>query len=87
MSLKMNQVLGMNARNYKFTAYNSHKAKRIADSKLMTKNRLKKFKLSIPRLYRVFRDIREVEAFDFTKLTESFVLKPNKGMGERDCGD
>ena len=80
--MQMSDVLGMNARNYRFTSrYNKKKAKRIANSKLLTKSTLRKVKLPTPRLYRVFREDREIEVYDFTKLPESFVVKPNRGLG------
>jgi alpha-L-glutamate ligase-like protein len=82
MVVKMNHVLGLNARNHRFTSqYNKSKAKKIANSKLLTKSTLRKVKLPTPRLYRVFRNESEIERFDYSKLPDSFVIKPNRGLG------
>ncbi len=82
MSVKQSHLLGLNGRYYRYTSiYNTPAVKRIADSKLLTKNRLRKAKVSTPRLYRVFRKDQDIEAFDFSRLPESFVVKPNRGLG------
>lgn len=82
MALKIKDILGLNARNYDYLSkYNPKSAKKIADSKLLTKSTLQKANLPVPRLYRVLRKDEDVEKFDFTKLSESFVLKPNRGLG------
>jgi len=82
MAMKLGHILGLNARNHEYTSvYNSRRAKKLADSKLLTKSILRKHKLGIPKLYRVFRNDKDVESFDYTKLPESFVVKPNKGLG------
>lgn len=80
MSLK--DVLGLNARNHLYAArYNPRSAKWLANSKLLTKSALRKAKLPVPRLYRVFRKEAEVDKFDFSRLSGSFVVKPNRGFG------
>jgi glutathione synthase/RimK-type ligase-like ATP-grasp enzyme len=80
--MELSHILGLNARNYLYTGrYNTAKTKRIANSKLLTKSVLSKHKLPIPRLYRVFRDEKDIERFKFDKIQESFVVKPNKGLG------
>lgn len=80
--MKMQDFLGMNARNFKYTSvYNKKSGKRIADSKLLTKSTLRKRKLPAPRLYKVFRNEDELDQYDFGKLPSSFVVKPNKGLG------
>jgi alpha-L-glutamate ligase-like protein len=80
--MKLNDILGMNARNHLYQSkYNSSKGKRAADSKLVTKSILKKAKLAAPRLYRIFKNERAVERFDFNILPESFVIKPSQGLG------
>lgn len=83
MAIKMKDILGLNARNYEYTArYNPAAAKRIANSKLLTKSTLRKAEIPTPRLYKVFRTDEDIERFVFAKLTEeSFVLKPNRGLG------
>ncbi|OGV91915.1 hypothetical protein A2783_02180 [Microgenomates group bacterium RIFCSPHIGHO2_01_FULL_45_11] len=82
MSIKLKDILGLNARNHEYLSrYNSAGAKRIADSKLLTKSTLQKHELPVPKLYRVFRKESDLDKFDFTRLPESFVVKPNKGLG------
>lgn len=82
MAIKLHHILGLNARNYEYLSlYNNSKTKRIADSKLLTKSALKKAGISTPRLYKVFRKEDEVDKFDFGKIEESFVVKPNRGLG------
>ncbi|MEA3354952.1 MAG: sugar-transfer associated ATP-grasp domain-containing protein [Patescibacteria group bacterium] len=80
--IKRSEILGMNARNHLYQSrYNRVKAKRISKSKLVTKSLLKKNKLSVPKLFRMFRDEQAVEKYDFTRLPESFVVKPSQGLG------
>ncbi|MFH0942985.1 MAG: sugar-transfer associated ATP-grasp domain-containing protein [Candidatus Beckwithbacteria bacterium] len=80
--MKLNDILGMNARNHLYQSrYNSAKSKRAADSKLITKAILRKEKLSVPKLYRMFKNEAAVERFDFSLLPESFVIKPSQGLG------
>lgn len=80
--MKRSDILGMNARNHLYQSrYNKRKAKRIAGSKLLTKRVLKKAKLGVPKLYRIFRIEKAVDKFDFTRLPESFVVKPSQGLG------
>lgn len=79
---KINDILGMNARNFLFQSrYNRRRAKQIADSKLLTKRVLTKARLSVPKLYRQFKNGPAAERFDFTSLPESFVIKPAQGLG------
>lgn len=78
----LTDILGMNARNHLFQSrYNPRRAKVIANSKLLTKSTLRKAGLAVPKLYRVFRREDEVEKYDFTRLPEAFVVKPNNGLG------
>jgi len=81
--VKTQDILGMNARNILFISkYNRSSGKRIANHKLLTKSRLQKKKLAIPKLYRVFRKKEEIDKFDFIKkLPESFVIKPDNSLG------
>ncbi len=81
MSVKLQHILGLNARNYEYLKYNSTASRRIADSKLLTKSACKKAELSTPRLYTVIRNQNDLAKFDFGKITDSFVVKPNRGMG------
>lgn len=81
MAVKINHILGLNARNYEYLKFNSVQSRRIADSKLLTKSACKKAGLSTPRLYTVIRNQNDLAKFDFFKITDSFVVKPNRGMG------
>src|SRR3989338_4246378 len=80
--VRQHEILGMNARNFLFQSrYNRLKAKRIADSKLLTKQVLKQAKLATPKLYKQFKTESKVDQFDLTKLPDSFVVKPSQGLG------
>jgi len=80
--MKRSDILGMNARNHLYQArYNRRKGKKIAGSKLLTKKVLRKEKLGVPQLYRIFRTEKAVDKFDFSRLPESFVVKPSQGLG------
>ena len=80
--VRQHEILGMNARNFLFQSrYNRLKAKRIADSKLLTKQVLKQAKLATPKLYKQFKTESKVNQFDLTKLPDSFVVKPSQGLG------
>ena len=80
--IKRSEILGMNARNHLYQSrYNRVKAKKIARSKINTKALLKKNKLGIPKLYKMFKNEQAVDKFDFTRLPESFVIKPSQGLG------
>lgn len=80
--MQLTDMLGMNARNFRYTSvYNTPKAKSIANSKLLTKQLLKSAKLPAPKLYQAFTQGSEIDAFNFSKLPDSFVVKPNKGLG------
>lgn len=75
-------ILGMNARNRLYLdLYNKSLARRIANAKLLTKNLLRKNKLPRPRLFKVFRRLSDLENYRWEKLGQSFVLKPNRGLG------
>ncbi len=74
-------ILGLNARNHLFQArYNLKTGKAIADSKLATKEFLKKHKILTPELYGVFKQPADVSKFAWGKLTDNFVIKPTGGF-------
>jgi alpha-L-glutamate ligase-like protein len=76
------QPLGLNARNYLYIRpYNKRSAKVRADDKLLTKERLIRHAIPTPKLMAVFRTLHDVRAFDWTKVGNSFVLKPARGYG------
>ncbi|MEP7162222.1 MAG: sugar-transfer associated ATP-grasp domain-containing protein [Candidatus Moraniibacteriota bacterium] len=75
-------LLGMNARNLKYVRpFNPARGKRIADHKLLCKRVLGKNGLPVPKLLGKIRTQTELENFDWSKLPESFALKPNRGFG------
>ncbi|MDZ7611585.1 MAG: sugar-transfer associated ATP-grasp domain-containing protein [Candidatus Moranbacteria bacterium] len=72
----------MNSRNLRFMRpYNLKKAKRLADDKLKSKAILKKNEIPVPKLLAKIKTRQELEAFDFSSLPNSFVLKPTSGLG------
>lgn len=75
------KVLGMNERNLLYIRkYNKGKAITIADDKILTKTVLTKANIPTPKLIAVIKDGAELEAFDWNKLPESFVVKPVQGL-------
>lgn len=75
-------ILGINARNLLYIKpYNKDKAVLIADDKLKTKAFLSARGIPVPKLYGSINTIENLWKFDFTKLPESFVIKPNLGYG------
>ncbi|MEZ4195234.1 MAG: sugar-transfer associated ATP-grasp domain-containing protein [Candidatus Paceibacterota bacterium] len=77
-------ILGMNARNFLYIRnFNKRKYKLIADDKLETKRRLLANKVATTGLLAEFKTLKEVRAFDWNSLPESFVLKPSHGYGGR----
>ncbi len=82
MFFKNKGILGINARNLLYIKpYNKKKAIKMADDKIKTKQFLSTRGVPVPKLYGVIKDINELEKFDFSSLSGSFVLKPNKGFG------
>src|SRR5476649_2940358 len=76
------KLLGMNARNLDYIRpYNRKKAKRLADSKLLSKSKLGKGDIPVPQLIAKIRTTSELENFDWSSLPSSFALKPNRGFG------
>ena len=72
----------MNARNLLYIRpYNSVEARRIADNKLVCKKILRKAGIPVPRLIKKIKRIEDLESFDWSSLPNSFVLKPNRGLG------
>jgi alpha-L-glutamate ligase-like protein len=79
---KSKKILGMNSRNLRFIRPNNlKKAKRIADDKLKSKKLLKKNGIPVPGLIAKIKNRQDLEKFDFSSLPNSFVLKPNMGLG------
>ena len=79
---KSRSILGMNARNLHYIRpYNFHRARNIADDKLLSKKILKKGGLPVPKNIASIRTHDELERFDWESLPPTFVLKPNRGFG------
>jgi len=73
-------ILGINARNQKYLR-TSKKARRILDSKLLTKKILKENNLPILETLGVIKTRRELFSFTWEILPPTFALKPNRGLG------
>jgi glutathione synthase/RimK-type ligase-like ATP-grasp enzyme len=71
----------MNERNFTYVSQNSVEAMRMADDKLATKNLMLENDISTPDLYQVFENRNDLLQYDFSKLPDDFVLKPNAGLG------
>ncbi len=80
--LKSKSILGMNSRNLRFIrSHNLKKAKRLADNKLKSKKLLKKNEIPVPKLIAKIKNRKNLDSFNFASLPNSFVLKPNMGLG------
>lgn len=76
------KILGLNARNLEYIfKLNPRKSIKIVKNKLLTKYILKKHGFPIPKTYFKISNTKELYNFDFNKLPDSFVLKPNLGYG------
>ena len=76
------KILGMNSRNLEFVRpFNKSGAKRMADDKLLSKKVLAKNDLPVPKLITKIKNHDQLENFDWSKLPDSFALKPNRGFG------
>lgn len=74
-------ILGMNARNLSYIRpHNYKRAIRIADDKLLTKKILKNY-VRVPKLIGKIASLADLDTFNWSKLPDSFVLKPNYGYG------
>lgn len=75
------QVLGINERNLSYISqYNSTKAKKIADNKVLTKTVLNRAEIPTPKLIKIIHNQQELRELDFNTLPNSFVLKPVTGL-------
>jgi len=82
MFFKTYWLLGQNARNLKYIKwFNSKMAKKLADSKLQTKEFLKTKKIPVPETLAILRKHEEITKELIEKLTPPFVIKPNAGFG------
>lgn len=79
---KSKDILGINARNLHYIArYNSPTAKRLADDKVFTKHFLSSRGIGVAKLHHVIRNYTQLTPDFFTSLPDSFVIKPNRGLG------
>lgn len=82
MLFKKHGILGINARNLLYIRpYNKEKSVEIADDKLKTKAFLSARGIPVPKLLGEIRNQEDLEKFNFKKIGNEFVLKPNHGFG------
>ncbi len=75
-------ILGQNARNLKYIwEFNDDLAKKLADSKLKTKEFLSNKWVKVSESIAVIKNHEELENFDLSSLPLPFVVKPNAGYG------
>ncbi len=80
--MKVSSILGLNARSQLYlTPFNSPKARRIADSKLLMSKVLKRSDIPTPEVFKKFVEPRDVFDFDWGSLPDAFALKPSRGFG------
>ena len=77
----MRDILGINARSSYYLVLNKKSSRRIADSKLLTKQFLAKYKIPQPKLLGVLTTVTDIENFEWLGLTDGFVIKPVEGLG------
>ena len=76
------EVLGINHRNAVYVRpYNSARAKRIADDKILSKKILTRNGIPTAEIYKVVRTHKQLETLKWDELPKSFALKPNVGTG------
>ena len=76
------KVLGVNRRNLRYVMPTTKKGTAfVTDNKLSCKKALMKAGLPTPQTLAVIKNPRELSEFDWLSLPNSFVLKPNKGLG------
>lgn len=78
--MKLSSILGINARAGLIPG-GSLRDKRTANSKILTKRALGRYKIPTPEIYKIFRSFADVEGFSWEKLPGAFALKPSKGLG------
>lgn len=79
---KSEQILGLNARNLLYIRpSNARGAVKLADDKLKSKKLLRKAGVPTARTYGIVRSYKELNNFNWSKLPDSFALKPNRGSG------
>ncbi len=82
MFFKTYWLLWQNARNLKYIkGFNSKMAKKLADSKLKTKDFLKSKGIPVPETLAILTKYEQITDEMISKLTPPFVIKPNAGFG------
>jgi len=82
MFFKTYGLLGQNARNLKYIKwFNTKMAKKLADSKLQTKEFLKTKKIPVPETLAILKKHEEITDELIKWLKPPFVIKPNAGFG------
>jgi len=82
MFFKTYGILWINARSLKYIkAYNGKVARDLADSKLKTKEFLKKQWVSVPQTLKILKKHDELTEEMVAGLEPPFVIKPNNGFG------
>ncbi len=71
-------TLGINDRNLNYIDKNSIN---LSNSKIRIKKILNKNNIPTPKTITLIKNLKELEDFDFNLLPNSFVIKPNKGLG------
>lgn len=80
--MKLSNILGLNARTVAYAyRYNSRKGKNIADSKIQTAKVLKAAGIAHPKIYKKFKNPKDVYDYNFHNLPDKFALKPSRGLG------
>ncbi|HLD34704.1 MAG TPA: sugar-transfer associated ATP-grasp domain-containing protein, partial [Patescibacteria group bacterium] len=78
--MRASHILGLNSRNHLYLSrYNTRRGRQIADSKYLTKKLLRRRKLPHPRLLAYFDSADSLAKFDWSQLSENFVVKPAAG--------
>ncbi len=78
---QLRDILGINARSADYLRHNLKGARKIADNKLLTKRMVSKAGIPHPKLLAKLKSRKEAEAYDWNKLSGSFVIKPVSGLG------
>lgn len=71
----------MNARSKMYLRQNKKRARELADNKLLAKQLFIKNSIGAADLLGVLSTRQQVLDFDWQKLSSSFVIKPNRGLG------
>lgn len=79
---RLKTILGINERNLRYIRpYNPIKYRKYADNKLLTKKVLLQNNIPTPKLISIIKNHDQLEKFNFNKLPDSIVVKPQKGFG------